>query len=71
MAETFSQAAIVDVCVPAETTTELSDLLHSARNDQSENGNSLLGIRQRELLFFGMSYEYTNRDEVLTHSQIR
>ena len=51
----FFKAAVLDAIIPDDTTAELAQLLDNDV-DLADDPNRLLPIKERDLLFFGVSH---------------
>ena len=48
----FFKSALVDAVIPDDTISEVSEILQAAAESQDDS-DRILGVKQRELLFFG------------------
>jgi hypothetical protein len=49
------RASLLDVIIPEDTTTDLSELLET-HSDVPDEASHLLALKEREILFFGKRY---------------
>ena len=63
----FLKTSLLDIVIPEDTTTELSELLGSHLSGPSDSAR-LLPLKERDILFFGTQIFLTVEECRLTHS---